>query len=231
MRAPSARGAMEAPSPQMNSPQSMLPHRPRSSTGGSSSAPAPPLPQPYGVATNTAASPRSSNATFIPFPHAHQSTAQTYGSPQLRPPTHFPSHPNAITNGNQQGGDTSMERGGEEGGPSGAEGSDHKSPASARSNEDSRMRTGDDNHHAGPPPPSEIFASQIPSPPLLSQLFALSSPSRPLVLPPRATSHRWATGKGTYANANMLIGREDPRLNAISMGIVPMARARALMVL
>lgn len=226
---------MEAPSPQqaMSPPQSMLPHRPRSSTGNSSNGPAPRLPHPYG-----AASPRSSSN--FPFT-AHQSTAQTYGSPNMRPPTHYPSHPNAIGNQGDEGGIDREDGTGGVGGSGDQEGG-HRSPNSRSTQNENGNGDGDGNGNGegregntrsnGPPPPSDVFSgSQLPSPPLLSQLFALSSPSRPLVLPPKATSHRWATGQGTYANANLLIGREDPRLNAISMGIVPMARARALMIL
>ena len=64
-----------------------------------------------------------------------------------------------------------------------------------------------------------------PSPALLH----VGATSAPFFLPQSGAVVRWTWGSSSdYAKANNAIGRDDPRLNAISMGVVPMERARAL---
>ncbi|UZJ57239.1 hypothetical protein CBS101457_006559 [Exobasidium rhododendri] len=80
-----------------------------------------------------------------------------------------------------------------------------------------------------PPPPLSmalVDQDQILPSPILSHVPVNTAS---IYINGYATGPRWMMGNTTnYANATLTIGRDDPRMNAISIGLVWMDRARAL---
>lgn len=83
-----------------------------------------------------------------------------------------------------------------------------------------------------PPPPlpsAHIDQEQTLPSPALSHVFTTVAP---IYIPGYGSGPRWMMGSTTsYAKATLTIGRDDPRMNAISIGLVPMERARSLFML
>lgn len=62
-------------------------------------------------------------------------------------------------------------------------------------------------------------------------LLHVTSSTAPIYLPAMPAPPKWTFGMAQDYARPGVIGRDDPRLNAISMGVVPMERARSLFVL
>jgi hypothetical protein len=79
-----------------------------------------------------------------------------------------------------------------------------------------------------PLPPAHLDSDQVMPSPILSHV---SVNSAPIYIHGYATGPRWTMGNtSSYANATMTIGRDDPRMNSISIGLITMDRARSLFV-
>lgn len=81
--------------------------------------------------------------------------------------------------------------------------------------------------YISPPAPQHALDQIMPSP-VLSYVCSNQST---FYIQEYSTGIRWMMGNTTsYAKANLSIGRSDPRMNAISIGLVPMEKAKALFV-
>jgi len=107
----------------------------------------------------------------------------------------------------------------------------HRSPSSTHSvstpsQQHSRPRINSTSLMPPPLPTAHLDQDQIMPSPILSHV---SVNNAPIYIHGYATGPRWMMGNTTsYAKATLTIGRDDPRMNAINIGLVLMDRARSL---
>lgn len=100
----------------------------------------------------------------------------------------------------------------------------HASPRTPPSYQ--RLRRNSSTLMPPPLPPTHLDQEQVLPSPVLSHLL---SSSTSIYIPGRVQDPRWMMGTTTsYGKATMTIGRDDPRMNAISIGLISMDRARSL---
>lgn len=110
-----------------------------------------------------------------------------------------------------------------------AEGYAHHHASPQTPSQHSRQRMNSSTLMPPPLPPTHLDQDQILPSPVLSHLLSIGGP---IYIHGFGTGPRWMMGNTTsYAKATLTIGRDDPRMNAISIGIVPMEKARALFML
>jgi hypothetical protein len=89
-----------------------------------------------------------------------------------------------------------------------------------------RIRTNSATLMPPPLPPAHLDQDQVMPSPTLTHVAVNNTP---IYIHGYATGPRWMMGNTTsYAKATLNIGRDDPRMNAISIGLVVMDRARSL---
>lgn len=108
-------------------------------------------------------------------------------------------------------------------------GTNLRSPSSTTSSSYQRPRMNSTSLMPPPLPPGHVDQDQVMPSPILSHV---SINNAPIYIHGYALGPRWMMGNTTsYAKATLTIGRDDPRMNAISIGLVAMDRAKALFVL